>query len=385
MLSDPELLAQEITDANSLLNSKEEKLEAAKVCFNSMPNIDTKKLYNISYHEVLDVRYKVNLLRFASLMVKDYTDYDDVRNKRVDLINVVKERSKILIDLGIKFAVDPFDRIKLNDQLEIIELLGGNLRSIVKIKEKIKDTFDITDRLKEKNDELYSIISQDDELYNNRMAVYGTTDDNTYEDGDANNIEEGKVLDVKDISDKFNSKLVREKTSGVINRVYELFNNVPVTHEKQGVVPNLVIEKSDSSLEHENDIFTTKSESQEIFESDHNTLETKKDIFIDESVNQGIFESSDSVSDKDDDLFTEVEPFEKTVLLTNKYDDGLSQETTEKIDNEKMPELFFEFEDKLNSTENNSGNGNEVNELSFDEQVQELLGADNSKVKKLVA
>ena len=383
LLSDEELVKQELINANALLSSLEEKMEVAKICFNNMPNIDTRKLYNISYHDVLDARYRIILIRFAGLLLNDYTNYDGIRNKRIDLINLIKERSKILLDLGIKFLVDPFDRIKLNDQLEIVELLGGNLQNALMIKEKIRYTFDTVDRLNEKNDELYLIISQDDELFNNQ-EVNSVSEDNTYK---GNILDYRKVLSIKDVSDRFNSKLVKEKTKGVITRVYELFNKVPVTYEEQGVVPNLVIEKSNNPLESNNDVFTTESDNQEVFESDHNTLENRKDIFVDESQEQGIFESSNGrlVNDNDDNLFTEVEPFEKTVLLTNKYDDGFLQIDEKKNDNEEMPELFFEFEDKVSNKDINVNDDNENKNLSFDEQIQELLDEDTSKVKKLVA
>ena len=357
LLSNQELVNSEIVSASGMLSSLEEKMDAAKVCFNNMPNADTKKLYTISYHELLDAKYKINLLKFANLVLKNYSNYDDVKNKRHELIDLVKERSKLLIDLGVKFLVDPFDRIKLKDQLEIVELLHNNVQNVTNIKEKIKDNFDMVDRLKEKNNELYLIISQNEELFNRKKFVGGTIEIETVDEDTSGN---SKVLSVKDISDKFNSKLVKEKTKGVIMRVYELFNTVEDKPQNRVVVPDLMIEKSDDSLVNRQD-----------------------DVFEDVQQNQKIFETSvESANDKNDDLFTEVEPFQQAVLFTNKYDDVFTENKA--TQSEEMPELFFDFDSKLDNSQV-IDNVNDEKELSFDEQIQELLDDDTSKVKKLVA
>lgn len=357
LLSNQGLVNSELAGASSMLSSLEEKMDAAKVCFNNMPNADTKKLYTISYHELLDAKYKINLLKFANLVLKNYSNYDDVKNKRQELMNLVKERSKLLIDLGVKFLVDPFDRIKLKDQLEIVELLHNNVQNVTNIKEKIKDNFDMVDRLKEKNNELYLIISQNEELFNRKKFVGGTIEIETVDEDTSGN---SKVLSVKDISDKFNSKLVKEKTKGVIMRVYELFNTVEDKPQNRVVVPDLMIEKSDDSLVNRQD-----------------------DVFEDVQQNQKIFETSvESANDKNDDLFTEVEPFQQAVLFTNKYDDVFTENKT--TQSEEMPELFFDFDSKLDNSQV-IDNVTDEKELSFDEQIQELLDDDTSKVKKLVA
>ena len=369
LLDDGNLLKQELEDTKSAIVSEEDKMEAARVCFNTMPTIDSKKMYNICYFDLLHVNYKLILLNFASLMARKCSDYDGVKGKRVEIKSLLKERSKYLTDLGIKYVIDPFGRIKLDNQLEIIELLGKNLQSVLLIKGKIKDTFNLVDDLNRKNDELYSIISKQVELFNNRYSVIDVVGDIDVS-VEHEQINDNKIINIRDISSNLNLSLIRGKTDGVISRVYELFNNVPVTVTSEDVVPELVIQKDD--------VFAGEPDIQEIFDDnasntaiftdtedvfENASTNVSDSVFMDESSSQGIF--ADSNSSTNDELFSEVEPFKETVLFTNKYDDVFAGNKKD----DEMPELFFESDAKVfdDKVEDDSSS-----ELSLDEQIKAL-------------
>ena len=370
ILDDSNLLKTELDETIKLLSSEEDKMDAAKVCFNNMPNIETKRLYNISYFDVLNANYKLILLNFALLMANECSEYEEIKDKRVKLKALIKERKKVLNDLGIKFVVDPFDRIKINEQLEIIELLGKNLQNVLLVREKIKYNFGLVDQMNAKNSELYILISDKTELFNNKKWVV--------DDEEAINIQleheevdKRKVIGLRDISQGLNINLIHEKTDGVINRVYELFNNVPVVTKSEEVVPELLIEKDS--------IFTDEVSTQDIFEdnnqensdlfidNDYDVFAKKDSIFTDEVNTQQIFE--DNSVDKG--LFNEIEPFQETVLFTNKYDDVFANNNHERLGQKdiEMPELFFE---SGKSVFDDSNEEEQSSELSLDEQIKAL-------------
>ena len=354
LLNDSELLEQESSKIGSLLSSEEEKMVATKVCFNSMPNVETKSLYNAAYIDVLNTTYKVILLNFARLVGHKYTNYEEIKEKRIKLIKLISDRAKVLIDLGIKFSVDPFDRLKIKEQMEIIELLGVNFQNILSIKEKIKNTFSMVDSIKEKNDELYLIIFEDLELFNDNTSL-GNVIDNIDVKVEHSSVSSNKVLTLGDIPRDFKLELALNKSGAVIDKVYKMFNDVPVSLENKSVVPELVVEKDD--------VFNDAIDSQDVFTTDQNI---ELDI--------------------DNELFKEVEPFEKVELFANKYDDIFSQpREVQNVQSEEMPELFFDDNNMTIESKENESELDTNNNLSFDEQIQELLDDDSSKVKKLVA
>ena len=375
LLDDTELLEQELSKASSLIPSEEEKMVAAKVCFNNMPNIETKKLYSSAYVDVLNANYKLILLRIAKLVGSKFTDYESIRDKRFKIDKLINDRSKVLIDLEIKYLVDPFDRIKLKEQMEIIELLGINLQNASVIKGKIKNTFTIVDNLQEKNNELYSIITDDLELFNDNTVVSNVID------VDDDEIQEhvfrsDEVVALKDVSDNFKLDFALDKCNAVISKVYKMINEVPVNVVTKTIVPDLVIEKDE--------VFDDAIDSQDIFmpSNDENIFTISDD--------KEVFTAPESPKlDVDSSLFEEVEPFEKIELFTNKYDDVFSQTQDLSLSQvDEMPELFMSNDNNFEKNKSDVNDEETVNdtdsELSFDEQIQVLLD-DSSKVRKLVA
>jgi len=226
------------------------------------------------------------------------------------------------------------------------------------IKEKIKNTFDIVEEIKSKNNELFIVISQDVKLFKDTKSMTQVVQEFKIETQHSN--EDGnKVIRIKEIPGEFNSSLVHEKTSGVISRVYEMFTNIPVKVSKHNIVPELLIEKGDT--------FADKSLSEETIQNGNSntSLNEKKNI--------------------DDELFTELSPFKETILFTNKTDDVFSpvEVSKDREVNAVMPELFFGDNEVQFNNDKEENSNDEV--LSFDEQIQALLDDDTSKVKKLVA
>ncbi|MBP5684677.1 MAG: hypothetical protein J6X02_05435, partial [Bacilli bacterium] len=357
----------------------------------------------------------------VDLIANEFTDYNEIKSKRLQLLDLVKKRVQYLEQLGINLLIDPFDRIKINEQLEIIDLLGNSMYDIALIKEKIKDTCDIVENIKNKNNELFMIISQDVEFFNDKKSISNMVQEFNIEAVpvdftlDAIHQSDDVVVDIKEIPDSLNINLVRKKTGGVITRVYELFTNVAVETVKESVVPQLVIER-DSTFE-KNDSQEEVIENEPLFDDNlsaamdsfnENTLEKMESLDdASESVKSQLVVAADNNSEKRDsqkvvieneplfddnlsaamdsfneNLFEEVEPFEKVALFTSKSDDIFLGNNNQNEDNDIMPELLFDDEEK-NLYDDTLENDNS-NVLSFDEQIEKLM-ADSSKIKKLTA
>ena len=401
LLKDSNLLKESIPTVENLVLSENEKVKTASLCCYRAPNdSDMKKLYEVSVTDLLKASYKLILLKIADLLQKKFNDYVKIKNKRTEIISLISERKSVLRTLGIKYYVDPFDKIKINNQLEIIELLGGNIQNVAFIKEKIKDAFNVVDDIKAKNEVLIKVISKNSELFNdikdedisyvsNVVDAVSTTvehDDNT------------KVIRVKEPSKDINYDLIHVKTNGVVARVYEMLTSTNTLDIKQDIVPDLVVVKDaifDDMVDDGETIFESKSTEQVIPE----------DIKIEET-----------------NVFEEVKPFEETVLFTDKADDAFLKEEVKVLEKQNdvmselsvtnnqefldnigdvfledavskeqtdvMPELSVtNTEEVLDKVESEDINSSEENSkvLSLDEQVEALYNNDFSKIRTRAA
>ena len=234
--------------------------------------------------------------------------------------------------------------------------------------EKIKNTFSIVDDIREKNNELYTIIHKDVSLFNDqRLEIDIDKDldvsvDNVFDDADNydnNNYDKNKkVISISDASDKFNYNLIYAKTRAVITKVNDMFNREPTSVEKDVVVPDLVIAKDV--------IFDDKSADNAIFDS------IPIESLVDNSMNDG-------------QIFTEVNPFEDTVLFTSKLDEVFLQENVKSVKEEAMPDLVFNNNEFKNADNAKVGDEDDNKILSLDEQVQALYNNDFSKIRRKAA
>ena len=81
-------------------------------------------------------------------LVNSYNStYKLASRKRMELVDLIKERVSLLDQLGIRYLYDPFDRIGLNDQLEIIKAFGNNYDNIKSIRKGIDELSKLNDEI----------------------------------------------------------------------------------------------------------------------------------------------------------------------------------------------------------------------------------------------
>ena len=374
ILGDNNLLEQEVDEANDLMLSEKDTMNSAKICYDNMPNEDTKKLYDDTFNNYIRAKYKLTLLRIVDLVSKEFNNYYDLKVKRIKIGDLIKERLKYLNQLGVKLLIDPFDRIRIGEQLEIIDSLQNNLKYLSSIKDKIGVIVGSIENAQTRNNELFILINQDVTFVDDKTSMSELTSSfsNDTQTDDLSNISDEeyskKIINIRKAADSFNNDIIHEKTKGVISRVYEMLTTVPLEYQHDSVIPELIIEKNNEieNVDLEKEIFEPVSPVEnETMEKEENGIDG-------------------------DNIFREIEPFERTPLFTDKYDDNvfLKEEKSDSINEVNslenvMPELFWLTNDE--SKKNDSSEKKDDSELSFDEQIEKLMNDDSSKVKKLVA
>lgn len=100
-------LLEDTEQLNSLLDKVkdesreiEEKLVTAEICFNSSPSQASKQVYDEIMVESLKVKYKLTMLKILELLTLRCNSYDVFREKRENLIDLIKYRLSCLSKLG---------------------------------------------------------------------------------------------------------------------------------------------------------------------------------------------------------------------------------------------------------------------------------------------
>ena len=376
ILDNPEELENKLKETKELLNGEKEKLKAIEVCYNNIQNNETKELYQKSKIDNIKIEYKLILLEIANLISKELSDYKEIKTKRQTILELIKSRKNCLNKLNISVSIDPFDRIKIQEQLEIISSLGNSELSLSSVKSRIQELVLKTEEMTNKNNELMILINDKVALIKDTLSVSDIIEFSNIDVNDKN--ETNKIINIKELPPQFKLNLVKEKTNGVLERVYELFNNVNIVNKTEEVSPQLVIEENHNEENNEIEI-----------KYENNASDPFKEVSLDLPL----------VNTKEEpkvSLFTETEPFEKISLFNDRYEDNVFNDTNNdnketiiannnnksNIEVEKeldtMPEMFWTpQEDNQDSEEKES--------ISFDEQIEALMNEPDTKVKKLVA
>ena len=439
LLDDDSLLEEELNKALAELKDAEDELKTAQICYDNRPNINYKDIYLSIREDAVKKKYRFLFLKIISVICKHTDSYDEAYEKRIQLISLIKDRSDLLKQLNVKYLYDPFDRICLKEQTEVIVAYGNNSSKVKDIRKQIEEVSSSSDLMETENIDLNDYLRKNIDLIRDNTLFKDIIDKEkidlrsiTYEDDTLKRkYASNQVVSVDALPFHFMTNRAKEKANGVVNRVYEMMFNIDndktsSVNSSSLVNPQLVIEPtSDNELTKPFD--STK-------ETVSDNFETEDEVFLDlpftidvvspEKKNDSIQEQHDevttntvgddisvSVEDKQSEppLFQEVQPFENISLFDDKYDDGLifDNKLVLKDDNVKK-----ENETKLNNPViqnlhlGNKENGfsedvmpdafwtvkeeepdlNEDNKLSFDEQIAALVESeDNSKVKKLVA
>ena len=414
--------SEKLRDTFRRFNEEKETQEETFKATINLPNRDEEICKQIEL-ETIQSEYKYCLIELVNEVCKTDTEYNLFKNSLYKMADIIKSIKEYLQKLGIKFYINPFDRIKIESQIQVFNSIPDYKKEIDNVKKTITYVSLMIDDATRKNQELIVTINSDIKMIDDnsekeidtihKLFSYEDNDDNkTFSDiALSNDFKDNQVVSLKELNDNFKVNRAHEKTDGVIKRVYEMFNNVPVITDNvkspELLLEPIVEEKKDSNDENAdaNDIEIPHDVTLDMPQVINNEID---DLTINNSDN--IFLDDDKPKEIDNNLFQEVLPFEETPLFNDRYDSGifddkdssnmlvdLSNDKDDKpfekknsiieFDNKKenndldsmMPDAFWVTKDEQEIEE-------KPNVLSFDEQVAALIDDnDQVKVKKKAA
>lgn len=355
LIQDKEFMDETYRTITSRRQEKEELLETGKICYESNPSKENKEILNNLRIEAVKVRYQLSLIKIARLIASEMDEYDKLIDKREQLLDLIKKRVSYLGTLGKKFVVDPFGRVKIQEQLGYIETsLEDNSKIIMRIRKSINEGSNRLEELINDNSTFLSELNTQDmeficdkkrfgDINTSFVDIFDTKDDND----DEKIVLDNQVVSVRDTSQEFRTNIVREKTSGVIRRVYEMVINEEIPDSKMEEAPQLVMEEVDNDIEDILDDKTTQPAG-DMFELDDISSDT-----YDSDKHDGII-SSGSFVDKDNSNIKEEKPI---VSIPHEYLDKINDQSLFE-NNEGNPfESIKLFDDKAsNSLDKTKGN-----------------------------
>lgn len=348
LIQDKEFMDETYRTITSRRQEKEELLETGKICYESNPSKENKEILNNLRMEAVKVRYQLSLIKIARLIASEMDEYDKLIDKREQLLDLIKKRVSYLGTLGKKFVVDPFGRVKIQEQLGYIETsLEDNSKIIMRIRKSINEGSNRLEELINDNSTFLSELNTQDMEFICDKKRFGDIFDTKDDNDDEKIVLDNQVVSVRDTSQGFRTNIVREKTSGVIRRVYEMIMNEEIPDSKMEEAPQLVMEEVDNDIE---DILDDKitQPADDMFELDDISSDT-----YDSDKHDGII-SSGSFVDKDNSNIKEEKPI---VSIPHEYLDKINDQSLFE-NNEGNPfESIKLFDDKAsNSLDKTKGN-----------------------------
>lgn len=368
LLDDSSSLEQLLELANNDRNDYEEKFKAAEICYNNAPNSENKQIFGEISKEFFNVKYRLIMLKILKLLSVSYNDYDLFKEKREQLLDLIKSRALCLKKLEIKFSIDPFDVSKILEQLSELSSLNNNFGNLSKIKKDIVQLSERLDEMISQNGVFMLEISNTKDLTIDKTSINDINfssylwDPNDYFSKDV--VLENQVVNIRDISSQFNVEIVKQKTNLVLIRVNNMLNESSTidNNDSERTVPKLVVVPSTVPLDSSEDI------------SSFTALDNNNKI---------------DLNNKNSDIFETLVPFEEISMFTDRTDDTFVNEMWENENHSKVSiptnkkskeNVRLNFPEDISekatsdfwSIRDESANDASSN-LSFDKQVDALL------------
>lgn len=372
LVNDKEYLNSKLIEVQNIRKEKEDLLKTGKICYENMPSKENKEVLNSLNVDAIVARYQLSLLKIVNLIVNYQDSYDKLLEKREQLLDLIKKRVSYLGTLGKKFVVDPFSRIKIQEQVGYIETsLEDNTRMISRIRKSINESSNKLEELMNKNSEYLMIIPQEHDDYIVDKLSFSDVDVSSVDDnilvGDWTNIVDSvydnQVISVKDIPNSFKKDIVSEKTRGVITRVYEMVIEDSALDikplEDRNERENSLLETQEVNILHDNntleDTLEHDDENEEL--SDANWQDNG--FLIDDITSSIKIDNTKKKELDNDNLFMDnmSSPFNEIELFGDKVSDAMmvEQGNSDTLTNETIKEL----KDKRDV----------INELRFDKEL----------------
>ena len=356
LVNDKEYLNSKLIEVQNIRKEKEDLLKTGKICYENMPSKENKEVLNSLNVDAIVARYQLSLLKIVNLIVNYQDSYDKLLEKREQLLDLIKKRVSYLGTLGKKFVVDPFSRIKIQEQVGYIETsLEDNTRMISRIRKSINESSNKLEELMNKNSEYLMIMPQEHDDYIVDKLSFSDVDVSSVDDnilvGDwtniADSVYDNQVISVKEMPNSFKKDIVSEKTRGVITRVYEMviedsaLNIKPLEDENER--ENSLLETQEVNILHDNNILEDTlehdDENEELSEANW-----QDNGFLIDDITSSI--KSDNVKKKkldNDNLFMDnmSSPFNEIELFGDKVSDAMmvEQGNSDTLTNETIKKL----------------------------------------------
>ena len=386
LLEDRELLDKQARKFEEEKKENTEKLRIAEICYNSMLNTESKQILEEIKKDELKTKYQVTLLKILKIVSNNLSSYKAVKEKREDLLELIKYRLSYIEQLGTHISIDPFSRIKIKEQLEIINSMKDNTNIINKIRKELSELNTWTEEMISQNNNYLILLSDTKKIIEDTISMKDMAETAIYLNKGKERrrkIEINQVVDIKNLPSTINMDRVIQKTRGVIKRVNQLVNSNKKIVKKDPVVldPYLVIVPN-----------SVKEPSKKIYEEINNDLFENHEENIDNKTEMLAASREETVINSNDvmnNLFESVTPFSEIPLFEEKNDlyqqpvtpfpdakPSINQETPNITASTgvEMPQAFWPVQDTNSQITENNNNQT----LSFDEQINILMAADNA-------
>lgn len=372
LVNDKEYLNSKLIEVQNIRKEKEDLLKTGKICYENMPSKENKEVLNSLNVDAIVARYQLSLLKIVNLIVNYQDSYDKLLEKREQLLDLIKKRVSYLGTLGKKFVVDPFSRIKIQEQVGYIETsLEDNTRMISRIRKSINESSNKLEELMNKNSEYLMIIPQEHDDYIVDKLSFSDVDVSSVNDnilvGDWTNIVDSvydnQVISVKDIPNSFKKDIVSEKTRGVITRVYEMVIEDSALDikplEDRNERENSLLETQEVNVLHDNNTLEDTLKHDDENEELSKTNWQDNGFLIDDITSSIKIDNTKKKKLDNDNLFMDnmSSPFNEIELFGDKVSDAMmvEQGNSDTLTNETIKEL----KDKRDV----------INELRFDKEL----------------
>lgn len=356
LVNDKEYLNSKLIEVQNIRKEKEDLLKTGKICYENMPSKENKEVLNSLNVDAIVARYQLSLLKIVNLIVNYQDSYDKLLEKREQLLDLIKKRVSYLGTLGKKFVVDPFSRIKIQEQVGYIETsLEDNTRMISRIRKSINESSNKLEELMNKNSEFLMIIPQEHDDYIVDKLSFGDVDVSSVDDnilvGDWTNIVDSvydnQVISVKEIPNSFKKDIVSEKTRGVITRVYEMviedsaLNIKPLEDENER--ENTLLETQEVNILHDNNTLEDTLEHDKKNEELSEANWQDNGFLIDDITSSIKIDNAKKKKLDNDNLFMDnmSSPFNEIELFGDKVSDAMmvEQGNSDTLTNETIKKL----------------------------------------------